>query len=347
MVKIPFTVFGIFFCLVSFGQNFSGQWKGSFVDLSNNDNDWGDTKCDYVLDLNVKGQNVTGLSYTYYIDNGKKYYTICKLSGKVNTAQSTIEVKEIERTKTNVPSNISNCFQVHTLTYTASGSGELLTGEWHPVKGNCGYGKTTLVKRIFNSVAPIFNSKAFVSPARPPAIAKATTTPVKAVSKEKAVKPTKQKETLYTISSNAKLKPALGIEPSEINLSEPLPSLRSNVEKSIVYEKRISNLIRSLDVENASIRIEFYDNGKIDGDSISVFFNEKLMIAQQMLNEKPITLTLNLQPGENILVMYADNLGSIPPNTALMVVRDGDRKYEIGMSSDLNKSGTIRLVRRQ
>lgn len=346
MVKIPFTVFGIFFCLVSFGQNFSGQWKGSFVDLSNNDNDWGDTKCDYVLDLNVKGQNVTGLSYTYYIDNGKKYYTICKLSGKVNAVQSTIEVKEIERTKTNIPSNISNCFQIHKLTYYVSGNGETLAGDWHPVKGNCGFGKTTLVKRVINSVAPIFNSKAFVSPVRPSVIAKANTTTAKVVSNAKLLKPTKQSENSFALNTNAKLKPALGIEPSEVNLSEPLPSLRANVEKNIVYEKRISNLIRSLDVENSSIRVEFYDNGKIDGDSISVFFNEKLMLAQQMLNEKPIILTLNLEAGDNVLMMYADNLGSIPPNTALMIVRDGERKYEIGMSSDLNKNGTIRFVRK-
>jgi hypothetical protein len=42
--------------------------------------------------------------------------------------------------------------------------------------------------------------------------------------------------------------------------------------------------------------------------------------------------------------MYADNLGSIPPNTALMVITDGEKRYEVRISSDLKKSGTIRFV---
>ena len=42
--------------------------------------------------------------------------------------------------------------------------------------------------------------------------------------------------------------------------------------------------------------------------------------------------------------MYAENLGSIPPNTALMVVTDGDNRYEVRISSDLQKSGVIRFI---
>jgi hypothetical protein len=47
----------------------------------------------------------------------------------------------------------------------------------------------------------------------------------------------------------------------------------------------------------------------------------------------------------NELVMYADNLGTIPPNTALMIVTDGNKRYEVRVTSDLKKSGTIRFVR--
>jgi hypothetical protein len=42
--------------------------------------------------------------------------------------------------------------------------------------------------------------------------------------------------------------------------------------------------------------------------------------------------------------MYAENLGEIPPNTALMVVTDGDKRYEVRISSDYKKSGTIHFV---
>lgn len=65
-----------------------------------------------------------------------------------------------------------------------------------------------------------------------------------------------------------------------------------------------------------------------------------------MLSEKPISLTLDATTDYKIneLTMYADNLGSIPPNTALMVVTDGEKRYEVRISSDLKKSGTIRFI---
>jgi hypothetical protein len=39
--------------------------------------------------------------------------------------------------------------------------------------------------------------------------------------------------------------------------------------------------------------------------------------------------------------MVANNLGSIPPNTALMVVTTGDKHYELFISSDEKKNARI------
>ena len=89
-------------------QNFTGQWKGEFVDNSTSFVGWGGDRCDYVLELECVGQKVTGYSYTYFSDAGKRYYTICRLVGKLNKATKSIEVTEVERTKTNVPNNIRN-----------------------------------------------------------------------------------------------------------------------------------------------------------------------------------------------------------------------------------------------
>src|SRR6187431_2695200 len=94
-------------------QNFTGQWKGEFIDKTTPFGSFGGDQCDYVLELECKGRKVTGSAYTYFNDGGKKYYTICKLEGFIDTKQQYIEVKETERTKTNVPVNIRNCFQVH------------------------------------------------------------------------------------------------------------------------------------------------------------------------------------------------------------------------------------------
>ena len=89
-----------------------------------------------------------------------------------------------------------------------------------------------------------------------------------------------------------------------------------------------------------------YDNGEIDGDSVSVFYNGSLLVSHKRLSDKPIILTLPLNKSieVNELTMYAENLGTIPPNTALMVVTDGDKRYEVRITSDTEKNGTIAFV---
>jgi hypothetical protein len=74
-----------------------------------------------------------------------------------------------------------------------------------------------------------------------------------------------------------------------------------------------------------------------------VFYNGKVVLSNQRLSEKPISLTLAIDKNapENIVTMYADNLGSIPPNTALMVVTDGSKRYEVRIESDTEKSGSV------
>jgi hypothetical protein len=42
------------------------------------------------------------------------------------------------------------------------------------------------------------------------------------------------------------------------------------------------------------LRIDIYDNGEVDGDSISIFFNDKLLASSQKLTAKAIHLSLGL-----------------------------------------------------
>jgi hypothetical protein len=48
-----------------------------------------------------------------------------------------------------------------------------------------------------------------------------------------------------------------------------------------------------------------------------------------------------------VLVMYAENLGSIPPNTGLLIVHDGEKNYYISFSGDLHKNAAIILKRKR
>ena len=106
---------------------------------------------------------------------------------------------------------------------------------------------------------------------------------------------------------------------------------------------------KELDLENTSVRIELYDNGEIDYDSVSLFLNNKLILPKTMLTHKAIRLTIELDPGleYNELSMFADNLGMKPPNTAALIVYDGKTRYETLLTSDLSKSATLKLKRKK
>jgi hypothetical protein len=115
------------------------------------------------------------------------------------------------------------------------------------------------------------------------------------------------------------------------------------------YKHRENIINDEIEVDSDSLKVDFYDNGEIDGDSISVFFNNQLLTSSQILSQKAIHFNLILDEGKpvNELSMFADNLGSIPPNTALMIVDDGKRKFEVRLTSSLQNNGTVRITRKK
>jgi hypothetical protein len=99
-------------------------------------------------------------------------------------------------------------------------------------------------------------------------------------------------------------------------------------------------------VDTGTIKLDFYDNGEIDGDSISVKVNNKIVLSNQKLSAKPVTTSLRVDlnnPFQEI-EMIAENLGSIPPNTALLIVTAGDKRYRLFLTSTESKSAMVRFV---
>lgn len=115
------------------------------------------------------------------------------------------------------------------------------------------------------------------------------------------------------------------------------------------YTQRPTVVENEIEVESDSLKIDFYDNGEIDGDSISVFYNNILTAFHQKLSTRSIhfDIVLDSTREENLISMFAENLGSIPPNTALMIVDDGKKRYEIRMASSLEKTASIRIRRKK
>ena len=131
--------------------------------------------------------------------------------------------------------------------------------------------------------------------------------------------------------------------PVDIEQNDTLAALQKNMR----LEPRTTQLIKTLDIDDPKIKIQLYDDAEVDGDTVTVFINNKLLLYQKRLTETPLEIYFNAFPGtEYELVMYADNLGSIPPNTALMVVTAGTKKFEVYLSSSEQKSAAVKFVYR-
>jgi hypothetical protein len=114
------------------------------------------------------------------------------------------------------------------------------------------------------------------------------------------------------------------------------------------FKEREKEVSSEITVESDSLQVDFYDNGEVDGDSISIFYNDKLIAFNRILSAKAIHFTVGLDTTREVneITMFADNLGSIPPNTALMLVYDGKKRYETRLTSTLRKNASV-LIRRK
>ena len=98
-----------------------------------------------------------------------------------------------------------------------------------------------------------------------------------------------------------------------------------------------------IEVEADSLYISLYDNGEVDRDTVAVFHNRQLLIKNQELGTKPINLVIPIDTTIQEISMYAENLGFIPPNTAICVIMAGGKRYELLLTSTFIRNGTIRF----
>lgn len=126
------------------------------------------------------------------------------------------------------------------------------------------------------------------------------------------------------------------------------------VTPSIVHgaaelEKRVTKSDQSFYFESDSLLLTLYDNGEVDGDTVTVLMNGNVIFSKVGLttkaNSKTIYITSDMDSVK--LVMYAENLGAIPPNTGLMIVNDGEKRYDVRFSADLKTNAAIVLRRKK
>lgn len=105
----------------------------------------------------------------------------------------------------------------------------------------------------------------------------------------------------------------------------------------------IQSLVEISSVEKDSILVELYDNGIVDNDSASIYLDDSLLLFKQFVSNKPVSLYVSLDKQRPIskLKLVAENLGSIPPCTVLMLIRTKKKRYEVNLSSNFNSNAVV------
>ena len=179
------------------------------------------------------------------------------------------------------------------------------------------------VKQITQVTAPKTSPQKKTPATTKPAPKKTTTLPKKEVQEAQVIKPKTDtvSKTISVVKQNQKIFP-------------PPP---------LVLKSRENALVKKIETGASEIKIELYDNGEIDGDTVSIYHNNTLIRSHMRLSQKPISFTIGVDPSQphHEIIMVAENLGSIPPNTSVMIITAANTRYEVFISSSEQKNAKV------
>jgi hypothetical protein len=347
----------LFFLSVSHAlaaQQLTGIWRGYFIT-----EDGDQYKYEVQLDQSKKA-GLSGVTYSY-LDT--RFYGKATFTGNYTKASNAALVQEIKTVELKIAGTSIPCIMKCRLIYSRSGKEEFLEGEYtstyersnpyHNIKrgGNCGGGKVFLRKVVTSDfyVEPFLrNNKTTAAPKDE--VAK-TNTKTPARKPATTVRPTtKPPATTNETANNKPVEKPVVIEAPLKRTPDPVVTTTAPVERRIVatpptIRDRKNELAKTITVHNNTVDISLYDNGEIDNDTVSIYVDGALVLSAKRLSNKPITYKLQLdesQP-EHTLVMVAENLGTIPPNTSLMIIQDGDKRYQVSITSTEQKNAMVRF----
>ena len=350
------------FSFTSSAQDLTGIWRGYFItEMGEN------YRLEFQIKLN-RSQSVSGVSYSYL---DKRFYGKATMSGSFNRQGLLFQIQELKTTEVRSLTGGGTCLMNYKFSYVRSGKEEFLegtylgksedrvnpanNGEW----GDCGGGKVYLRK--------VTTSDFYIEPflRDDPPVVKKTPTPGNTTTKKPTTNSTTKKTPPVTKNTTPKTSvPKTQTKPVPKKEETTVQQQRTNeiqkidktteAPKKIVPKKlsiplqtrsRQNELVKTVVVTNENITVKLYDNGEIDDDTISVYLDNNLILSKKRLSATPISVSLKMdeENADHILVMVAENLGRIPPNTSLMIVHDGDKRYEVRITSTEQKNAMVRF----
>jgi hypothetical protein len=312
--------------------------------------------------MEQSNNTLSGVTYSY---QDKNFYGKCTMTGNFSNSSGNALVQEIKTIEVKMALSSSACIQKCLLTYAKSGKEEFLEGTFSSViertdtlggrrKGeDCGGGKMILRKVITSDfyVEPFIRKKNTPVNNNPPLVKTNPTTnnsTTKTTTKPPVTNPNKNNST-NTNKNTVLVKPKTDSVKVEVNPIRPEDkkdlTIRSNNKTPDILKKRENSLVQTLMINSENVTVKLYDNGEIDDDTISVYLDSKLILSNKRLSAAAITVNLKMDESnpDHELIMVAENMGRIPPNTSLMIVTAGDQRFEVRITSTEQKNAMVRF----
>ena len=323
-------------------QNLTGIWKGYFITKDFNQ---------YKVEFQLKHTNreISGVSYSYLTT---VYYGKATMTGQFQKASS-ISIQETRTVEVKSTDGGINCLMNFSLMYNQSGREEYLEGTFtskyettgaEAKKGeDCGGGRIYLRRVKSSDFYPepfLQNSttkKIIINeaPAR-------RTTDQPSNGRKGSLEPSSLAPSNFMSESESPRTPLPNAVSEETN-SALLPKEPQQVP--VVNNNRINDLLKVLTVTTPQLKVQLYDNGEVDGDTVSVYLNNKIVLSQKRLSATPLEFSLQLDKANNIqeITVVAENLGRIPPNSALMILEAGAQQFRVQITSTEQKNAVVRF----
>jgi hypothetical protein len=359
MSRFLFLFIIIGFCTPLFAQNLSGKWVGFFRNSN------GIEEKIYPYEINISnggGQQVNAITLTRF-SNQSTATAIAR--GNYASNVHLLSLQETKFEQIHLDANLQGCLMNNYLTYKKEHNIETLQGTYTTKNVNngtdCGMGTVYLERDLIDAMAmakpnkkndqAIINNKLILN---------------KLVAKKKdSIKLSKSiQQTVANTFLNASI---------NINTPSITPSSSINYNKQFstatIQNKDSSNIVsmvnstpkhehliipwvlisrenvfvKKIVTHSKSISFDLFDNGSIDNDTITIYDNKRLMLDQNRLSYKAIHFDIKLDEIQNTheIIVVANNLGSAPPNTALLIYKDAKQSEEISINTNFTQNAKL------
>jgi len=280
---------------------------------------------------------ISGYSYVTFVANDTFYYGIRKVKGRIEG--DSIIVEDDKFVANNFPeSPAKKVGRVVTIPLNGQDSLVSINGRWKTNQTKVYYsvpGSVEAARSNDSSASALFTHL-----------------------RELNLMPDENNSVIQTKEKTKKEKKAGDVAETKVKVKEDKTKIKTETEKKAIpektepvlltFEQRKNNLLQTIEVSSDSLLLSFYDNGVVDGDAISVYLNEQAILTNTSLKSTAIKKAIHVtDTGELNLLLVAENMGSIPPNTGLITIRDGEKIYQLNFTADMQTNASIILRRKR